>query len=208
MDLINNPPTKHAHEEEDSKFAKRDWRTIAVGEVVDLELVRFVEMDTSVEEATNLLITSGPPNVVLIRDQKESRRPMGMFDYNDLNAYLLLVVGLAQPEDRQSFKELAQKGREGKPIPLRDVKDVGKKEPLVTLPHTAHLTKAIEILGSGIHRIVVVDEKSGDAVGVLTQLRTIEFFWDNARLFKPLEELYQASLRELNIGAYHVVAIK
>ncbi|KIW00416.1 uncharacterized protein PV09_08121 [Verruconis gallopava] len=207
MELINNPPTKHTHEGEESKYAGRDWKTIRVGEVVDLELVRFAEMDTSVEEATNILITSGSPNVVLLRDSKTSRKPIGTFDYNDLNAYLLLVVGLAQPEDRQSFKELAQKGREGKPIPLRDVKDLSKKEPLFTLPHSADLTKAIEILGSGIHRIVIVDEKTGDAVGVLTQLRMVEFFWDNEKHFKPLQELYQATLKDLNIGAYSVFAI-
>jgi CBS domain-containing protein len=208
MDLVNNPPTMHTHEGEESRFAGRDWRTISVGEVVDLELVRFVEMDTSVEEATNILITSGSPNVVLLRDGKNSRKPTGTFDYNDLNAYLLLVVGLAQPEDRQSFKELAQKGREGRPIPLRDVKDVGKKEPLITLPHTASLTKAVEILGSGIHRIVVVDDKTENAVGVLTQLRMVEFFWDNERQFRPLEDIYAANLRDLAVGAYNVFAIK
>jgi hypothetical protein len=146
--------------------------------------------------------------VVLLRDSKASRKPTGTFDYNDLNAYLLLVVGLAQPEDRQSFKELAQKGREGRPIPLRDVKDLGKKEPLITLQDTADLAKAIEILGSGIHRIVIVNETSGDAVGVLTQLRMAEFFWDNERQFAPIEPLYQAILRDLNIGAYNVFAIK
>jgi hypothetical protein len=208
MDLVNNPPTKHSHEDEESKFAGRDWRTIRVGEVVDTGLVRWVEMGSSVEDATNLLITSGAPNVVLLREEKESKIPMGTFDYNDLNSYLLLVVGLAQPEDRQSFKELAQKGREGKAIPMRDVKDLGRKEPLVTLPHTADLTKAIEILGSGIHRIVVVDAGSGDAVGVLTQLRMVEFFWENQRWFGLVEGLYEASLRDLNIGAYHVYAIK
>lgn len=203
MDLVANPPTMHAH---DKIEGGRDWRSIAVGEVVDLELVRFVEMSTSVEEATEILVTGGSPNVVLLREDKGSRQAIGTFDYNDLNAYLLLVVGLAQPEDRQSFRELAQKGREGKPIPLRDVKDLGKKEPLITLPHTADLTKAVEILGSGIHRIIV--EKDGDAVGVLTQLRMVEFFWDNARQFRAVEELYHASLRELGIGAYHVFAIK
>ena len=208
MDLINNPPTKHNHDGEGSKFAGRDWRTIQVGEVVDLELVRFVEMDTSVEDATNLLITSGSPNVVLLREGKSSRKPIGTFDYNDLNAYLLLVVGLAQPEDRQSFKELAQKGREGRPIPLRDVKDLSRKEPLVTLPESADLSKAIEILGSGIHRIIVLNDDTKEAVGVLTQLRMMEFFWDNANNFAQLGALYQASLRELNVGAQHVYAMK
>jgi hypothetical protein len=57
MDLVNNPPTKHSHEG-DNKFAGRDWRSVRVGEIVDLELVRFAEMDTSVEEATNVCARS------------------------------------------------------------------------------------------------------------------------------------------------------
>ena len=51
MDLVNDPPTARAHSNE---FTGRDWRNIRVGEIVDLELVRFVEMDTSVEAATNV----------------------------------------------------------------------------------------------------------------------------------------------------------
>lgn len=179
-----------------------------VGQTVEPELVRFVEMDTSVEEATNVLITSGSPNVVLLREDKKSKKAIGTFDYNDLNAYLLLVVGLAQPEDRQSFRELAQKGREGKAIPLRDVKDLSKKEPMVTLPEDANLTKAIEILGSGIHRIVVLNKDSEDVVGILTQLRMAQFFWDNGRHFAPIEPLFSSTLRELDVGAYNVFAIK
>jgi hypothetical protein len=52
QELLNNPPT--AKSTGTDEFAGRDWRTVTVGEVVDLELVRFVEMDTSVEEATNV----------------------------------------------------------------------------------------------------------------------------------------------------------
>jgi hypothetical protein len=133
---------------------------------------------------------------------------IGTFDYNDLNAYLLLVVGLAQPEDRQSFKELAQKGREGTPIPLKDIKDLGRKEPLVTLPHTALLTKAVEAFGSGIHRILILKEDTQDVVGVLTQLRLVTFFWENGRHFPAVEHLYHATLRELDIGSHSVFAIK
>jgi hypothetical protein len=50
QDLLNNPPTKGG----DSKFAGRDWRSVQVGEVVDEKQVRFAELDTSVEEATNV----------------------------------------------------------------------------------------------------------------------------------------------------------
>jgi hypothetical protein len=51
---MNNPPTKGSEKGGKEVFAGRDWRTIKVGEIVDKELVRFVQMDTSVEEATNV----------------------------------------------------------------------------------------------------------------------------------------------------------
>lgn len=51
QELLNNPPTSgHA----DPKFAGRDWQHISVGELVDPEDLRFVELDTGVEDATNV----------------------------------------------------------------------------------------------------------------------------------------------------------
>lgn len=207
QELLNNPPVRKST---DMEFTGRDWRTVQVHEAIDPEQVRFVEMDTSIEDATSSLISGGSPNVVLLRDNKDSRVAIGTFDYSDLNAYLLLVVGLLQPaeSDISSFNELARKGREGKEIPLKDVKDLGRKEPLITLPHTANLTKAVEIFGSGIHRIVVVKEHTMDVVGVLTQLRLVSFFWENGRSFAPIEELFPQTLQSLDIGSHSVFAIK
>ena len=51
QDLINNPPTAGTP---DPKFAGKDWQHIAVGELVDQEDLRFVELDTGVEDATNV----------------------------------------------------------------------------------------------------------------------------------------------------------
>jgi hypothetical protein len=159
---------------------------------------------------TQLLISSGSPNVVLLRDSPNSKVATGTFDYSDLNAYLLLVVGLAQPDEHQlsRFKELAQKGREGKEIPMKDVKDLGRKEPLIFLGQTQPLAKAVEIFGSGIHRIVIVEEKSTEAFGVLTQLRLVEFFWENRTHFSPIEPLFHRTLRELDLASHSVYAIK
>lgn len=52
QELLNNPPTKGG----DPKFHGRDWKTVKVGEIVDDEQVRFVQYDTSVEEATNVSV--------------------------------------------------------------------------------------------------------------------------------------------------------
>ncbi|KAF2234725.1 hypothetical protein EV356DRAFT_532526 [Viridothelium virens] len=209
QDLLNNPPVSKS---DDNKFAGRDWRQIQLGEVIDTDEVRFVEADISVEEATSLLILGGPPNVVLIRENRTSRQAVDTFDYSDLNAYLLLVVGLARPdqEDVSSFNELAQKGREGKPIPLQDVKDLRKKEhkePFIRIPHTQTLTKAMEIFGSGIHRIIVVKEGTMDVIGILSQLRLVRFFYQHGRNFPAVEKLYSLALKELEIGSRNVIAI-
>jgi hypothetical protein len=50
QDLLNNPPTKGG----DAKFQGRDWKSVRLGEIVDPDLVRFVEYDTSVEDATSV----------------------------------------------------------------------------------------------------------------------------------------------------------
>lgn len=146
----------------------------------------------------------------MLREDKSSFTAVGTFDYSDLNSYLLLVVGLAHPDegDVKSFDELAKKGREGKPIPLKDVKDLGKKEPLITLPASADLTKAMEVFGSGVHRVLVVKEGTTHVVGILTQLRLLQFFWDNRQSFPVVDQLYPLLIKELNLGTQSVIAIK
>lgn len=51
QDLLNNPPTGGLA---DPAFAGRDWQHISVGELVNSKDLLFVELDTSVETATNV----------------------------------------------------------------------------------------------------------------------------------------------------------
>ncbi len=51
QELLNNPPTAGSA---DPAFAGRDWHCITVGELVDRANLRFVEWNTSVEDATNV----------------------------------------------------------------------------------------------------------------------------------------------------------
>lgn len=55
QELINHPTSNKPR---DPKFAGRDWRQISVGELVSKNDVRFVELNTGVEEATKVV-----PNV-------------------------------------------------------------------------------------------------------------------------------------------------
>ena len=148
--------------------------------------------------------------MVLIRSEKTTRKVVATFDYGDLNAYLLVVVGLARPEEKHlpSFKELTRKAREGKPIPVIDVKQLGRYDEIVMLPHTAELSRAVEMFGSGLHRILVAKEGTQEIGGVLTQSSLVKFFWENGRSFPAIDTLYPLNLLDLQIGSRAIVSIK
>ncbi|KAF7714251.1 Uncharacterized protein PECH_008922 [Penicillium ucsense] len=205
--LIDNPPPP---KNPDPAFVDRDWREISIGELVSPGDLQFVELDTGVEEATNILIDSGAP-VLLIRETAEQKSAVATFDYSDLNTYLLLAAGLTAPEElnRSSFEELAKKARDGEKIPLKDVKALGmEKEPLVTLPASANVLRAIEVFGGGIHRVVVTKEPNDEeVVGIFSQFRLVKFLWENGRSFPVLEELYPQALHLLRLGSHNVISI-
>lgn len=223
---MNNPPVK---KNGSSKFAGRDWSDITVGELVSPDDVRWVELDDSVEEATkasrymNCIITlphknnanirqlllKSPTNVVLVRDSRNSNSVISTFDYSDLNAYLLVVVGLTKPEQHQVvlFNELIAKAQQGQGIPLRTVQTMFCREATVQLDASSNLAQAIEILGSGIHRIVISD-LSSRIIGVISQLRVADFFWNEGINFPSIDRLYPALLRDLNIGTHNAISVK
>ena len=106
------------------------------------------------------------------------------------------------------FRDLARKAQQGFNIPLRDAKSLGTKEPFVTLPHTANLTKAVETFGGGIHRIVVVQEGTSNVIGILSQLRLVKFLWENGRSFPTIDQLYSQNIKDLNIGSQQLISVK
>ena len=60
-DLINNPPTAG---QGDPRFAGKDWQRITVGELVNPEDLLFVELDTGIEEATNVQTPPSNPRSI------------------------------------------------------------------------------------------------------------------------------------------------
>ncbi|KAF4992091.1 hypothetical protein FGRMN_7442 [Fusarium graminum] len=205
QELLNHPPAGNKHA--NPKFAGRDWRDVAVGELVSPDDIKWVEFDSSVEEATKLLLKS-PTNVVLVREDASTHIAVSTFDYTDLNAYLLVVVGLAKPEEDQIdlFNSILAKAQENGQIPLRDVFPLFRKESLITLPGDEKLAQAIEILGSGIHRLLVT-AISGEVVGIASQLRIVEFFWNEGVNFPSIDRLYPILLRDLGVGAKDIVSV-
>jgi len=66
----------------------------------------------------------------------------------------------------------------------------------------------MEVFGSGVHRILITEENDTSVVGVLTQLRLVEFIWENRPSFPAVDALYPYLIKDLNIGSHSVYAIK
>ena len=159
---------------------------------------------------SQILIEYGAPHVVLIRDDPNSLLATGTFDYGDLNAYLLVVLGLAQPDEEQldHFTKIAKLASEGRPIPLDDVLSLAKKAPLVTLPETSDLSAAIEFFAGGTHRILITKDGTDDTVGVFSQWNLVNFLWENGSSFSVIDHLYPKILKDLDIGTKEIISIK
>jgi hypothetical protein len=156
-----------------------------------------------------LLIQSGAP-ALLVRSTAGESVAVATFGYRDLNQFLLFATGSLRPEQDQIpfVQELAKKSRLGQKIPLRDVKGLGAKDPFVTLSQSAKLTKAVEMFGGGVPRIVIVRDGTGEVVGILSQLRLVKFLWENGKSFPILDQLYSRTIQDLTIGSRQVISIK
>ncbi|KAI1294112.1 hypothetical protein F5Y03DRAFT_410946 [Xylaria venustula] len=205
QDLLNHPPVARNH---NPRFAGRDWRDIAVGELIQEDDVRWVDMDTSVEDASMALVKNTSSNVVLIRENATSTKPISTFDYSDLNAYILVVVGLGHPPEDlvELYDDIAKRAQARNSIPLRDIQPICRKETLVTLQGDEDLARAIEIFGSGIHRILVTNFQA-EVVGILSQIKLMEFFWNEGLHFRAIDELYPKLMKELGIGSQQTIAV-
>ena len=148
--------------------------------------------------------------MILVRENSKDRHACDTFDYNDLNAYLLVVLGLANPGEDQVdvYTEIAKKAREGTAIPLKDASLLVKKAPLVTLSESRDLSKAIEIFAGGVHRILIVKEGTNHVIGILSQWTLVKFLWDNGSSFPIIDQLYAMILRDLNVVTHQIIAIK
>ena len=133
----------------------------------------------------------------MIRENASSTQPIATFDYNDLNAYIQVVVGLAHPpEDLVAlYDDVVKKAQARISIPLREIQPICRQESL------------IEVFGSGIHRLWVTNH-AGQVIGILSQLKLMEFFWNEGINFPVIDDLYPRLIRDLGLGSQQIIAVK
>ena len=150
-----------------------------------------------------------PTSVVLVREDESAKTATSTFDFNDLNAYLLIVVGLARPSEDQLtiYNGIVAKVQAGGSVSLREFQPLCRKETLINVPADAKLAQAIEVLGGGVHRILVAGPED-NVVGIVSQLRVLDFFWNERVNFPTIDHLYPTILRDLAIGTQQIFAVK
>ncbi|ODV92270.1 hypothetical protein CANCADRAFT_12718, partial [Tortispora caseinolytica NRRL Y-17796] len=190
----------------------REWWSVPLQELTQDDRLVYIDGETSVEEAHNTLLEHGLTSLAL-KVSPEDDTVSTSFDYANINALLLLVLGKKsianQSDEAKAYIERAKKGQS---VPVAFVASLGPKEPFIKVPVTETLATVVELLGSGVHRIAVTKTTDSQppkeqVIGILSQRRMLRYLWNNARSFPHLEPLLQATIGELKIGSVDVVSI-
>ncbi|AMD19826.1 HCL325Cp [Eremothecium sinecaudum] len=170
------------------------WQNIELSQLVEQNKLVYVNAEVSVEEAFNKLVEHNLTSVPVERFPGDME--CVTFDYNDLNSYLLLVLGKISVDD----VEVTKKCQSGQPVPVGRIVMLTPKNPFHKVPENENLSTVMGILGSGVHRVAITDPQGTTVRGILSQRRLVRYLWDNARLFSNLDTLLNSSLQCLGIG--------
>ncbi|KAH3903349.1 related to Protein SDS23 [Saccharomycodes ludwigii] len=217
------------------KVHKKNWEHIKLSQLIESNKLIYIRGDLSVEDAFNKLVEYNLTSLPVLLDETtedgssvstnnteagnkgSGANSIGIksmncltFDYNDLNSYLLLVLGKIKVLGNnsggnnnisaQDLEKITRDCQMGKPVPVGEIVRLTPKNPFYKIPQDESLSTAMGILGSGVHKIAITDIEQQTILGILSQRRLIKYIWDNARNFKNLEPLLNASLQSLKIG--------
>lgn len=187
------------------KSHKQEWSKIKISDLIQEENLHFVDEDITVEDAFYKLLEYNLTSLPVITESKDMNDCL-TFDYNDLNAYMLLSLNKIKinKKDNESIQQLISKNAaSGKPVKVGDIIKFVPKTPFLKFSETESLSKILQILGNGVHRVAIIDDnvKTETKIkGILSQRRLLKYLWDNASKFENFEELSKFQLKDLKIG--------
>lgn len=139
-------------------------------------------------------------------------RPDGSHSFKviDLVDLVHFVVDLYSEDERLFEHDLheimARSGTSnaGKAMTVQNICDLSHNNPAVPVAETADLSKIADALGTGLHRVIVIDHQ-GNLKNVVTQSAIVEFLWHHKN---KLTHILEKSLFELELGAKDVITAK
>lgn len=203
-----------------------DWNEIALVDLTEANKLITIDNTYSVQRAFETLISHDLTSVPVVLPGSEGKTNYLSFDYSDLNTYLLLIMGridvndlfideigadcnepLSLAEKKERLAAFVARAKKGEEVPVDILVRLQPKTPFLRFKESETLLKAVEAFGSGAHRVAIINSASKIS-GILSQRRTIKFFWENARRFPSLEPLLNSSLQELNIISPNPITIQ
>lgn len=184
---------------------KQEWSKIKISDLIQEEHLHFVNENISIQDAFFKLQEYNLTSLPVITESKDMNDCL-TFDYNDMNAYMLISLNKirVKKEVNESLYLLtANEPDNGKPVEVGDIIKFVPKTPFLKFSHTESLSRILQILGNGVHRVAITDGTTGPDMkikGILSQRRLLKYLWDNASKFENFEELSKFKLKDLKIG--------
>ncbi|KAL1924921.1 uncharacterized protein VTP21DRAFT_4575 [Calcarisporiella thermophila] len=183
-----------------------DWTMVRAGDIVRDQKVVVIDGDQPVEEACDVLVKHGILSAPVY--DKNSKSYVGMFDYGDVIAYLLLLLHRQEaPDQSLEVKELIQHALKSQPVPVKLASDLSRKNPFYSVFPETPLLQVIEEFSSGTHRVAVMDG-NGDIKGILSQSAVVAYLYKNVSKFPDLSSYMNKSIHDLSLGKAPVVSVQ
>ncbi|KAI8329167.1 hypothetical protein EDC96DRAFT_549177 [Choanephora cucurbitarum] len=201
----------------------KDWMMIPVKNLVKNQTVIQIDGTLSVEEACQILVSNNISSAPVFSDP---RHYIGMFDYGDVIAYILLVLHLKPGQEGQDdrvdpdafeIKDIVQRALKGQKVPVGMASDLSRKNPFYSILEEATLLSALEIFAYGTHReneqviemsyIVSMLNSEGDISGILSQSTVVNYLYENRKQFPQIDQVMNKTIRELKLGDAPVIGV-
>ncbi|CEG85134.1 hypothetical protein RMATCC62417_18859 [Rhizopus microsporus] len=181
----------------------QDWREIKVSTLVKDQKVIEISSKISIEEACQVLLENNISSAPI----KHEGNYIGVFDYGDVIAYILLVL---QPKDKEkegySIQDIMNKALKGEKISVGLVSDLSRKNPFYSIQQDSTLSSAIEIFALGTHRVCVM-KPDGGIQAILSQSTVIQYLYEHTKQFSELGECMNKTIHQLNLGKEPVISV-
>ncbi|KAL1934342.1 hypothetical protein VTP01DRAFT_6524 [Rhizomucor pusillus] len=188
-----------------------DWCMIPVRNVTKNQQVITIDGSMLVEEACDVLIKNNISSAPVY--DKSPTDYVGMFDYGDVIAYLLLILtdqapGQLQQSDSETVEtmDIIRRAVRGQTVPVKLASDLSQKNPFNAILPEATVLSAIEEFACGTHRVCVL-EPSGEIMGILSQSTIVRFLYENRKQFPDIDKLLGQRLRQLGLGETDVIGV-
>ncbi|KAF8306031.1 hypothetical protein DL93DRAFT_2172286 [Clavulina sp. PMI_390] len=169
----------------------------------------FISESETVETACEKLVGERSSFLAVLSIDSDLSSCTGLFDFADVNAFLLLAIGAHNPSplDPEPFHRIVQAAKAGQNICVKDACNLSEKNSIVWVASTDSIAALLRIFAKGNHRVLVKDEDGGFQ-GVISDRHLVRWLSENPVIYPEVETTLVHPLDQLDIGiSKHVVSL-